>query len=371
MDEKYNMKEIYVTKSFLPPMEEYVGYLSRIWDTHLLTNMGPLHQEFERKLTDFLGVPGCLAFANGHTALETAIQALGITGEVITTPYTFASTTHAIVRNGLTPVFCDIREDNFTLDADKIEPLITEKTRAILPVHVYGQICDAEKIRRIADKYHLRVIYDAAHAFGETLNGVGVSNLGDASVFSFHATKCFHSVEGGAVASGNQSLLLKAYQLKNFGIMGEDNVVSVGGNAKMSEFHAAMGLCNLNHFDEILEGRRRVAEQYRSRLAGLDGVKLLPKQPGVKENYAYFPILLDERVFGKSRDQVYDQLAEQGIHARRYFYPLTKDFTCYRSQFGSQQTPVAEYVTNRILCLPMYDSLKESDVDRICDIVSK
>lgn len=365
------MNDIYVTKAFLPPMEEYIGYLSRIWQTHLMTNMGPLHQEFERKLTDRLGVTGCLAFTNGHLALETAIQALGITGEVITTPYTFASTTHAIVRNGLTPVFCDIREDNFTMDADKIEPLITEKTRAIVPVHVYGQICEVEKIQRIADKYNLRVIYDAAHAFGETLNGVGVGNFGDASIFSFHATKCFNSVEGGAVTSGNRDLLLKAYQLKNFGIMGEDNVTAVGGNAKMSEFHAAMGLCNLNHFEEILEGRRRVTEQYRSRLEGIAGLKLLPKQPGVKENYAYFPVLFDEEVFGKSREDVYRQLAEQGIHARRYFYPLTKDFACYRPQYGGQKTPVAEYVTNHILTLPLYDSLEEENVNRICDIILK
>lgn len=365
------MKEIFVTKAYLPPMEEYVGYLSRIWDTHLLTNMGPLHQEFERKLTDYLGVMGCLAFTNGHLALETAIQALGISGEVITTPYTFASTTHAIVRNGLTPVFCDIREDNYTIDADKIEALITEKTRAIVPVHVYGQICDVEKIQRIADKYNLRVVYDAAHAFGETLNGVGVGNFGDASIFSFHATKCFNSVEGGAVTSRRMDLLLKAYQLKNFGIMGEDNVAGVGGNAKMSEFHAAMGLCNLNHFDEIRSGRKRVVEQYRSRISGVDGLQLLSSQDGVEENYAYFPVLFDETVFGKNRDDVYRQLAEQGIHARRYFYPLTKDFACYQQQYGMQKTPVAEYVANHILTLPLYDSLEETDVNRICDIVLK
>lgn len=365
------MKEIFVTKAYLPPMEEYVGYLSRIWESHLLTNMGPLHQEFERKLTDYLGVMGCLAFTNGHLALETAIQALGISGEVITTPYTFASTTHAIVRNGLTPVFCDIREDNFTMDADKIEPLITEKTRAIVPVHVYGQICDVEKIQRIADKYNLRVIYDAAHAFGERLNGVGVGNFGDASIFSFHATKCFNSVEGGAVTSGNRNLLLKAYQLKNFGIMGEDNVAGVGGNAKMSEFHAAMGLCNLNHLEEIRSGRKRVVEQYRSRLSRVDGLQLLSSQDGVEENYAYFPVLFDETVFGKNRDDVYRQLAEQGIHARRYFYPLTKDFACYRQQYAMQKTPVAEYVANHILTLPLYDSLEETDVKRICDILLK
>lgn len=365
------MKEIFVTKAYLPPMEEYVAKLSRIWDTHIMTNMGPLHKEFEQKLTQYLGVPGCLAFTNGHLSLETAIQALGVSGEVITTPYTFASTTHAIVRNNLTPVFCDIREDNYTLDADKIESLITEKTAAIVPVHVYGQICDVDKIQKIADKYGLRVVYDAAHAFGEKVGGVGVGNFGDASIFSFHATKSFNSVEGGAITSGSMDLMIRAYQLKNFGIMGEDNVAAVGSNAKMSEFHAAMGLCNLDHFDEILEGRKHVVERYRSNLGGVSGLKLLAPQENVTENYAYFPVLFDDAVFGKSRETAYSQLAQKGIHARRYFYPLTKDFACYHGQFAAQKTPVAEYVTNHILTLPLYDSLADEDVDRICDTLLK
>lgn len=365
------MKEIYVTKAFLPPMEEYVEKLSRVWDTHILTNMGPLHQEFERRLTQFLAVPGCLAFTNGHMALETAIQALDVRGEVITTPYTFASTTHAIVRNGLTPVFCDIREDNFTMDADKIESLITEKTAAIVPVHVYGQICDVDKIQKIADKYGLKVVYDAAHAFGETVNGVGVGNFGNASIFSFHATKPFNSVEGGCITCKTMEYGVKAYQLKNFGIMGEDNVAGVGGNAKMSEFHAAMGLCNLDHFPEILAGRKRVVEHYRARLGGVPGLRILKPQQGVTENYAYFPILVDETVFGETREDLYRKLGQQGIHARRYFYPLTKDFTCYGGQFSNQQTPVAQYVTNHILTLPLYDSLADEDVDRICDVLLK
>lgn len=363
------MKQIYVTKAYLPPMEEYMAQLSRIWDTHIMTNMGTLHQELEKKLAAALNVSYCMAFANGHLALETAFQALGLSGEVITTPYTFASTTHAIVRNGLEPVFCDIREDNYTLDADKLEALITEKTSAIVPVHVYGQICDVEKIQRIADKYGLRVVYDAAHAFGETLNGRGVGSFGDVSAFSFHATKVFNTVEGGAVVSSDRELLLKAYQLKNFGFMGEDTVTAVGGNGKMSEFHAAMGLCNLNHFEEIVAGRRRAVEQYRRRLGDVPGLKLLSHQAGVKENYAYFPVLFDPAVFGSTRDEVYARLSKKGIHARRYFYPLTKDFPCYANRFGTQKTPVAETVTRRILTLPLYDSLEEADVDHICDIL--
>lgn len=364
-----NMNEIFVTKAFLPPMEEYIQKLSRVWDTHILTNMGPLHQEFERRLAQLLAVPGCLAFTNGHMALETAIQALGVQGEVITTPYTFASTTHAIVRSGLTPVFCDIREDNFTMDADKIERLITERTAAIVPVHVYGQICDVEKIQCIADRYGLKVVYDAAHAFGETVNGVGVGNFGDASIFSFHATKPFNSVEGGCITCKSMEYGLKAYQLKNFGIMGEDNVAAVGGNAKMSEFHAAMGLCNLDHFQEILAGRKRVVERYRDRLSGVPGLRYLQPQAGVSENYAYFPILVDETVFGQTREGLYQKLAGNGIHARRYFYPLTKDFSCYGGRFSEQKTPTALYVTNHILTLPLYDSLADEDVDRICNIL--
>lgn len=363
------MREIFVTKSYLPPKEEYIKKLDMIWKTHCLTNMGPLHQEFEKKLTDFLQVKYCLAFANGHMSLETAIQALELSGEVITTPFTFASTTHAIVRNHLTPVFCDIKLSNYTMDTDKIEELITEKTSAIIPVHVYGQICDVDKIQRLADKYHLKVIYDAAHAFGETINGQGIGNFGDASIFSFHATKPFNSVEGGAVVFSNLDYGVKLYQLKNFGFMGEDTVCNVGGNGKLSEFHAAMGLCNLEHLDEICEGRKRVVERYRARLGEVPGIRILTTQKNVNENYAYFPILIDETLFGENREDVYLKLVHKGIHARRYFYPLTKDFLCYKERFQKESTPNAEYVANHILTLPLYDSLADEDVDWICDVI--
>lgn len=363
------MKKIYITKPYLPPLEEYVEKLKEIWQNHILTNMGPLHKNFEQQLTKFLKVPYCLAFVNGHLSLETAIKAMDLKGEVITTPFTFASTTHAIIRNGLKPVFCDIRKDNYTIDADKIEELITEKTCAIIPVHVYGQICDIEKIQNIADQYHLKVIYDAAHAFGEEIKGIGIGNFGDASIFSFHATKPFNSIEGGAVTFSNYELGAILYQLKNFGFMGEDIVCSIGGNAKLSEFHAAMGLCNLEHYNEICSGRKQAVERYRENLKDIPGIKILPEQKNIKENYAYFPILFDENVFGENRETVYYRLKERGIYARRYFYPLTKDFLCYKSSFRQYKTPVAEYTADNILTLPLYDSLSMNEIDEICDTI--
>lgn len=360
------MKPIYVTKAYLPPKEEYLAKLDGIWESHMLTNMGPIHKEFEQKLSEMLGVPYAMAFTNGHTALEMAIQAMDLEGEVITTPYTFASTTHAIVRNGLTPVFCDIRMSDYTMDPDKIEALITEKTSAIIPVHVYGQICDVDRIQKIADRYGLKVIYDAAHAFGEEYHGKGVGNFGDCSIFSFHATKPFNSIEGGAAVFKDYQYGVKMYQLKNFGIMGEDLVCSVGANGKLSEFHAAMGLCNLEHYGEIESGRKRVVEQYRELLSDVPGLRILPDREDTKENYAYFPILIDPSEFGEDREAVYRRLGKKNIHARRYFYPLTKDFPCYAQRFRSSSTPVAEDVANRILTLPLYDSLSEEEVDLIC-----
>lgn len=362
-------KEIFVTRAFLPPKEEYIEKLDQIWESHILTNMGPLHKEFEEKLTQFLQVPHCLAFANGHLSLEMALQAINITGEVITTPFTFASTTHAIVRSNLTPVFCDINETNYTIDAGKIEELITERTTAIVPVHVYGQICDVDRIQKIADKHHLKVIYDAAHAFGEAINGVGVGNFGDASAFSFHATKPFNAIEGGAVTLKDYEYGVKMYQLKNFGFMGEDMVCGVGANAKLSEFHAAMGLCNLNHFHDITQERKRVVEQYRNRLTEVKGIRILDKQDGVTENYSYFPIVIDRKIFGDCREGVYKRLLKKGIHARRYFYPLTKDFPCYQSQYGEEETPIAEYVSKNIVTLPLYDELSNEEVNYICDVM--
>lgn len=363
-------KKILVTRSSMPPFEEYVEEIRELWDTHWLTNMGRKHQTLEEELKKYLGVSGIQLFVNGHLALELLLQIMELKGEVITTPFTFASTTHAIVRNGLTPVFCDIKEDDYTIDADKIESLITDKTCAILPVHVYGNVCEVEKLKDIADKHGLKLIYDAAHCFGETYKGVGIGNFGDASMFSFHATKVFNTIEGGAVTFSDDSLLMKLYYVKNFGIM-DERVKVVGGNAKMNEFAAAMGICNLRHVDEEIAKRRKVHERYMERLEGVKGLKLPADNENVKRNYAYFPVMFDEDSFGADRDLVFDRLYANGINARKYFYPLTSVFECYRGRFDINATPFAYKAANSVLTLPMYADLELSDVDRICDIILK
>ena len=286
-------KPVLVTRSSLPPLEEYVEMLKPIWDSAWLTNMGAYHEEFKEQLKRYLKVGSLELFVNGHMALELAIQAMELQGEVITTPFTFASTTHAIVRNGLTPVFCDINETDYTMDVDLIEGLITERTCAIVPVHVYGNLCDVERTQEIADRHHLKVIYDAAHTFGEELDGEGVGSWGDASMFSFHATKVFHSIEGGAVAFKEKALERRLYQLKNFGIMDSETVEYVGANGKMNEFQAAMGLCNLRHVEEEIGKRRELAMRYRQRLEGIEGIRLCRENPRVKYNYAYMPVVFD------------------------------------------------------------------------------
>lgn len=306
---------------------------------------------------------------NGHMSLEMVLQAFCLTGEVITTPFTFASTTHAIVRNGLTPVFCDIRETDFTMDPEKIEELITEKTSAIVPVHVYGNLCDVEQIEEIGKKHGIKVIYDAAHAFGVEKNGAGAGAFGDASVFSFHATKVFHTIEGGAVTFQDEKIGERLYHLKNFGIMGEGIVEEAGANAKMNEFCAAMGLCNLRHIDRETERRKEAVSYYRSRLEQVPGITLKVQQKNVKENYAYFPILVEREVFGKSRDKIYDALREQGIYSRKYFYPLTSDFDCYKEKFSSLNTPAAKEIAEKVLVLPLWAGIPFEVMDKICDII--
>ncbi len=361
--------KILVTRSSMPTIEEYVDEIKEIWDSHWLTNMGPKHKALEAGLLDYLGVEKIDLLTNGHMALELTMQALNLHGEVITTPFTFASTTHAIVRNGLKPVFCDIDPVDFTMDVTKIEGLITDKTCAILPVHVYGNICNVEEIERIARKYGLKVIYDAAHTFGVKYKGRGIGAFGDVSCFSFHATKVFNSIEGGCVCFKDKEFGKLIYQLKNFGIKNQEEVDGVGANAKMNEFCAAMGLCNLRHVDGEIEKRRFIVERYRSRLEGVEGLQLNPIQKDVTPNYAYFPVVFDERVFGASRNEVFDALAEQGIGARKYFYPLTNSFECFHGQFDPQETPVAVRISKRVLTLPLYADLALSDVDRICEII--
>ena len=363
------MSVIYVTKSSMPEKEEYFREIENLWDTHFLTNMGIKHQELEKKLKEYLQVSDIELFSNGHMALELAIQAFGLTGEVITTPFTFVSTTHAIVRNGLTPVFCDINPVDYTIDVDKIEDLITEKTSAIVPVHVYGHVCDVEKIEKLAQKHHLKVIYDAAHAFGVTYKGNGMGNYGDASMFSFHATKVFNTIEGGAVCIHDTRLKKKLYNLKNFGIQSEEVIDDVGANAKMNEFQAAMGICNLRHVNAEIEKRKVVTERYRENLEDVKGIVLPPIQDNVIKNYAYFPVLVKEDLFGKTRNNLYDLLKKNDIYARKYFYPLTNCLQCYETCFDMGNTPNAKYISDHVLTLPMYADLAMEEVDRICSII--
>lgn len=360
---------INVTRSSLPDFDEYCREISGIWDSRWLTNMGEKHQQLESQLREYLGVENLCLFTNGHLALEAAIEALELEGEIITTPFTFASTTHAIVRRGCTPVFCDIREDDYTLDAEKLEGLITDKTSAILPVHVYGNLCDTEAIDAVARRHGLKVIYDAAHTFGVRKNGVSSACFGDVSMFSFHATKVFNTVEGGALCFKDASLTQRLNDLKNFGIQGPEDVPFTGGNAKMNEFCAAMGICNLRHLEDWIASRRRAVERYRERLDGVPGLRLCGERPGVQSNYAYMPVVFDGYKY--SRDQVFERLAQQGIGARKYFYPLTNAFECYRGRpgFDPGATPVAKYCADRVLTLPLYDSLEPVTVDRICDVI--
>lgn len=360
-------KPIFVTRSSLPPYEEFIEEIKPIWESAWLTNMGCFHQELEARLKEYLQVPRMKLFVNGHQALEMTLQAMQLTGEVITTPFSFASTTHAIVRNGLTPVFCDIDPEDYTLDVTKLEERITDRTSAIVPVHVYGNLCQVEKIEAIAKKHGLKVIYDAAHAFGVKKNGIGAGNFGDASMFSFHATKVFNTIEGGGVTFSDENLGILLDYLKNFGITDKETVRYVGGNAKMNEFQAVMGLCNLRHLEEEIAKRKQVVEHYRSRLSGVEGIRLAKPQEGVESNYAYFPVIFDG--YEAERNEIYDRLGREGIVARKYFYPLISNYDCYRDRYDSRETPAAAYLADRVLTLPCYADLAAEDVDRICDII--
>ena len=363
------MDKILVTRSSMPPLEEYIEEIKSIWETHWLTNMGEKHKEFQHNLIEYMNVPYVELLTNGHMALELTLQAMNLQGEVITTPFTFASTTHAIVRNGLTPVFCDINEDDYTMDVNRIESLITEKTCAIMPVHVYGNICDVEAIEDIAKRHNLKVIYDAAHAFGETYKGIGVGNFGDASCFSFHATKVFNSIEGGAVAYKEELLGNKLYELKNFGIHGPETVSEVGANAKMNEFCAAMGICNLRHIDEEIEKRKKIFDQYREYLDDIKGITIHSVQKDLTSNYSYFPVIFKKELFGKSRDEIHEKLISENIIPRKYFYPLVTKYSCYQDKYGKYQTPVALYISENVLTLPMYADLELEEIKKICEII--
>ena len=363
-------ESINVTRSSLPPFEEYLAEIAPLWQTRWLTNMGEKHHQLEEALASFLEVPQVSLFSNGHMALEMVLQAFALQGEVITTPFSFASTTHAIVRNGLTPVFADVLPSDCTIDPAAVEAAITPRTSAIVAVHVYGNPCQIEQLNAIAQKYNLKLVYDAAHAFGVRYRGKGISCFGDASMFSFHSTKVFHTIEGGAVSCSSPELYRTLYELKNFGIADAEHVVAVGGNSKMNEFQAAMGLCNLRHLPQALQSRQQVVEQYYQRLGGHPGMRILLRQdPCLTPNYAYMPIAFDPQVLGFDRDVVFTALSEKSIHARKYFYPLISDYQCYCGQYDSRLTPHAKRLAGQVLTLPLYEGLCVQTVDQICDII--
>ena len=356
--------KINVTKSSMPGFNEFCDEIRDVWDSRWLTNHGKKVQELEAKLKDYLGVKNVVLYTNGHLALEAAISYFNFPrgSEIITTPFTFVSTTNAIIRSGMTPVFCDIKASDYTIDPSKVKALITDKTVAIMPVHVYGNICDVEAIERIAKKHNLKVIYDAAHAFGVK----DAAKHGDISMFSFHATKVFHTIEGGCLCFKDDSIKPLLEHQKDFGIVDPENCDSIGGNAKMNEFQASMGLCNLRHIDEYIEKRRIAVKQYFKRLSSVKGIRLLDEKSFILGNCAYFPVVFDG--FKKTRDEIKDELAKQDIGARKYFYPLTNSFSPVKGKYKGD-TPVAVDISNKVLTLPLYSDLSIEDVDKICDVI--
>lgn len=364
-------ESIEITRPSIPPIEEYIEEIRGIWERKWLTNNGTLHQQFEQKLLKFLKVSNIEIFVNGHTALETILSLMELKGEVITTPYTFPSTTHAIVRNGLEPVFSDIKENDMNLDPDSIEKHITEKTSAIVPVHIFGNPCDVNEIQKIAEEYHLKVIYDAAQAFGVEIDGKPIGSFGDASIFSLHATKSFNSIEGGIVSFKDNELKSKLASLKNFGFAESKGSYVYGMNAKMNEFQAAMGICNLRHYKTEIEKRRMVNDRYVDNLEDIPGIRLIQGKPGALRNYSYFPILIDKEIFGMDRDKVNDILYENNIKSRKYFYPLITDMECYKNPHRNLEISTARKISEEILALPLYPDLPLGIVDYICEMIRK
>lgn len=362
---------ILVTKSSMPSYEEYIEAIRPLWDSHWLTNMGVYHKQLETELKKYLDVPDISLMVNGHMALELAIQAFEFPegSQVITTPFTFISTTHAIVRNRLEPVFCDVKPTDGTIDETRIEKLITEKTVAILPVHVYGHACNIEGIQAIARKHDLKVIYDAAHCFGVKYKGHGIGSYGDASIFSFHATKVFNTIEGGAVTFSDKKLKEKLYNLKNFGIRGEEIVSEVGANAKMNEFCAIMGLCNLKHIDTAISERGKRYEYYKSLLGKIDGIKVFEGNKEGTKNYAYLPVLIGSE-YKTSRNELYDKLRLKGIYSRKYFYPVTSDQACFKNKYKNIDIACARRLSEQVLTLPIYEDLELDVIDRIVDALT-
>ncbi|MBQ6230923.1 MAG: DegT/DnrJ/EryC1/StrS family aminotransferase [Eubacterium sp.] len=361
------METINVTKSSMPTFDEYIERLRPVWESRWLSNRGKASVEFEDRLKEYLNCENVWLFANGHVAMEVALQSLNLSGEVITTPFTHISTTNAIVRNGLTPVFVDVKEDNYTIDPSLIEKYITDKTTAIVATHVYGFLCDVEAIEKIAKKHNLKVVYDAAHAFGVELNGVSSANFGDAAMFSTHATKVFHTIEGGIVTYKSKELFDSMKYIVNFGFTSQEEADYIGTNARMNEFEAVMGLCNLDHIDEEIAKRKIAADRYKELLGGIPGIKLIEPEKGLKWNYAYYPVIFDG--YKMTRDQVKAELEKDQIYARKYFYPTTNKFNCYKEKYGNESYPVAEHAADCVLTLPMYADMTVEDVERICKVI--
>ena len=365
-------KVITVTSPLLPSLDEYMPYLQDIWSRKGLTNNGYYHQELEKALCEYLKLPYISLFTNGTLPLLCALQALRITGEVITTPYSFVATTHSLWWNGIKPVFVDIDPETCNIDPEKIEDAITPRTTAIMPVHVYGKPCDTDRIQAIADKYGLKVIYDAAHAFGVKVNGESILNAGDISTLSFHATKVYNTIEGGALVCHDEKTKKRIDYLKNFGFAGETEIVAPGINGKIDEIRSAYGLLNLKQVDTAIEARHQIAIKYRKVLRNVNGLHVMEDIPGVRHNYSYFPIFVDAEKYGMTRDELYFKMKEQNVFGRRYFYPLISEFSTYRGLDSARldNLPVAHKIANSVICLPMYAGLSEDDIDRILIVLS-
>ena len=366
-------KLITVTSPLLPDLEEFNDLLRQIWDSKWITNNGQFHQRLEKELAEYLGVPYISLFTNGTLPLLTALQALRITGEVITTPYSFVATTHSIWWNGCKPVFVDIDPGTGNMDPDKVEAAITPKTTAIMPVHVYGKPCDTKRIQEIADRYGLKVIYDAAHAFGVKVDGESVLNAGDLSTLSFHATKVYNTIEGGAMDMHDEATKKRIDYLKNFGFAGETTVVGPGINSKMDEMRSAYGLLNLRQVDAAIEARHKVAVRYRDALRGVEGISFFDDMPGVRHNYSYFPVFVDAEEYGMTRDELYSKMKAANVLGRRYFYPLISEFSTYRGLESAkpENLPNAHRMADSVICLPMHHALSDEDVNRVLELVVK
>lgn len=360
-------KQITVTSPLLPDLDEFTSVLKEIWDSKWITNNGSFHKQLEKELAEYLKVPYISLFTNGTLPLITALQALRITGEVITTPYSFVATTHSLWWNGIKPVFVDVDPSNCGIDPSKIEAAITPKTTAIMPVHCYGKPCDTKAIQEIADKYGLKVIYDAAHAFGVEVDGESILNAGDISTLSFHATKVYNTIEGGAMVMHDEKTKQRIDYLKNFGFAGETTVVAPGINSKMDEMRAAYGILNLRQVDAAIDARKKVAQRYREALRDVPGIRFFDDMPGVRHNYSYFPIFIDAEEFGKTRDELYLDMKAENVLGRRYFYPLISDFSTYRGlpSASRENLPEAYKLADTVLCLPMHHALSDNDIERV------